>query len=403
MEGESYMTQETNNKVEYKENKQSQHVRDSRKAKFIARISQQNYRKAKDIGTELAGLRYNYLFNDFGIPSENNQDIFCTLYFSQLRKMVDGFIPNRIALFTQVRPEVHTLYEKVDNKKSSDIWDKIRQDANRKGIDCNDCNFCDLGYFFYMWLYIKCILEINQFKDTDTLENIKSAKRVYMDTPEDLCEIIAGLRERLKKNPDLAKQIKQYIEKLTKDTLISDIKKQLENFEFVDDLDETERVETESKKTEGSTDMKSKHSAFGVQIDFDIPDFIKIKRNYSDIQEALKNDAPINIEFQNDFIVSQFRITPESLDNHKIQIRDPSNGNQFEKVQDTVSTLVILYSMANKLFGFSAESTREDVISLIQNIDNICSMVERFPTLICEYFTIQRYVEDGVKCTNVQK
>ena len=83
------------------------------------------------------------------------------------------------------------------------------------------------------------------------------------------------------------------------------------------------------------------------------------------MQEALKNDAPINIKFSGDFIVNQFRITPESLENHKIQIRDSSSGDQFQTVQDTVSTLVILYSMANNLFGLSAESSRDDIIELI--------------------------------------
>lgn len=404
------MTREAGNEVKDTDIIKTREVKDSRKAKFIDKLTQGNYRKAQDIGEVLAGTKYSYIFNDFGIPSKFNQDIFCAFYFKQLRVMLSGFTGDNLNKFTSSVPSIATLYSEKDNRGHELIWDKIKLDAQEKGVDYSDCNFCDLGCFFYIWLYIKCILKLNQFKETDTFISIKDIKQVALDTPDDMGKIIDELREKLLENPGLANQIKSYIENLSRETLIFDIKRQLDNFEFdieletdqqiIDSETETETDEREPESIEDNTeteedmaDMGTRHSAFGVQIDFDIPDFIKVKGENEVIRNAIDNDRPVKCRGDGDFI-GDFRVNEKSLFNHKIGMY-ANPDKQFELVEETVSTFIVLYCMANSLFGMRPDSTEEEVFDLLTKRDWLNKVKISNTVIANDYFVTKLYVPDG--------
>lgn len=134
-----------------------------------------------------------------------------------------------------------------------------------------------------------------------------------------------------------------------------------------------------------------RHSAFGVQIDFDIPDFIKINEKDKDVIRAIENDTPIHCWSRDIFIADQFKLTRNQLQNHQIKIKYYTKDDQLEEVEDTVQCLVVLYCMANNLVGLTPSSTKSDVEMMISLCDNIYKLIQRFPVLAIDYFKLNRF------------
>ena len=475
--------------------------RDSRKAKidsFLAKLE-----KDQNLQDSIRGRKYNYLFNDFGLPTIENQPIFVQLYKRSLKQFKDYPL-------------------------SEDTWENICEDAVEKGVDIQESDKYSLGKDFYSYLYNAAIEdcakiyeqetsdgvaeserkvrmignniyfyadsqkfdelltsirnklsdiatrqqlidEIKQAKfNTDSkpvetviqqIDNIKKPfeKKVEPTENTDKTEVNSGesIQDKFKELDEPSDEPKKPVEELVKksevtveeqgksnmkksviqDFLSSILKnkdktkenqepKQPEPVEDIDNKDET--LESEDKQidddlsseenkdinteTDNSdiedlsdtdteeTDMRVvkdtvKHEAFGVQIDFDIPDFIKInddprwfnvlKNNGYVLERYLDSESANSRLFLFDFSG-----TKESLNDNIISVYDAVSKKM---VQDSVSVLAILYMMANGLAGLNPDSTEQDIMNQIQNNKWIKGLLLKYSYLRNRYLVIKAY------------
>lgn len=136
-----------------------------------------------------------------------------------------------------------------------------------------------------------------------------------------------------------------------------------------------------------------KHEAFGVQIDFDIPDFIKINNDPRWFND-LKNNGYVLERFLDSesansrLFFFDFSGTKESLNDNIISVYDSVSKKM---VQDSVSVLAILYMMANGLAGLNPDSTEQDIMSQIQNNKWIKGLLLKYSYLRNRYLVIKAY------------
>lgn len=136
-----------------------------------------------------------------------------------------------------------------------------------------------------------------------------------------------------------------------------------------------------------------KHEAFGVQIDFDIPDFIKIN-NDPRWFNVLKNNGYVLERYLDSELANSrlfffdFSGTKESLNDNIISVYDSVSKKM---VQDSVSVLAILYMMANGLAGLNPDSTEQDIMSQIQNNKWIKGLLLKYSYLRNRYLVVKAY------------
>lgn len=430
-------------------------VKNPRIEKFIKSLENNCWRTAKDLGQFLGGSKYNYVFNDYGIHGVGySQEIFCRLYFKQLNYMLQKFVGNIFKGYE---------YKKKFAEKSieyDNLWKRIVDDAEAKGAVVNS-NEYELGLYFYVILYLRCIYELN--KESNKIDGIQSLKllqgyyegtiNVSFESPDDMQKIIDEIRNNLESGAlnlekahsiidsiDSSVSIQEIIDRLdsgyefdtefdTKEKSLDECvqieePKQPEPVEDIynkdetlenkdkqidDDLSSEENkdinAETDNNNIEGlsdtdteETDMRVvkdtvKHEAFGVQIDFDIPDFIKVsdapdiveefEEMQYDIRRGLSSESENNKLFFADFSGSR-----ESFKDNIICVYD----TVFKRpTYDSVSVLTILYLMHSGLMGLNPDSTENDILAKIQDqdwIDELCSM---YIYLVDIFFVTEKY------------
>lgn len=425
-------------------------VKNPRIEKFIKSLENNCWRTAKDLGQFLGGSKYNYVFNDYGIHGVGySQEIFCRLYFKQLNYMLQKFVGN---IFKEYD------YKKKFAEKSieyDNLWKRIVDDAEAKGAVVNS-NEYELGLYFYVILYLRCIYELN--KESNKIEGIQSLKllqgyyegtlNVSFESPDDMQKIIDEIRNNLESGAlnsgkahsiidsiDSSVSIQEIIDRMDSEyefdikeqssdeqtqigepkqpEPVEDIDNKDDNLESedkqIDDLSSEENkdinTETDDSNIEDlsdtdteETDMRVvkdtvKHEAFGVQIDFDIPDFIKVsdapdiveefEEMQYDIRRGLSGESENNKLFFADFSGSR-----ESFKDNIICVYD----TVFKRpTYDSVSVLTILYLMHSGLMGLNPDSTESDILAKIQDqdwIDELCSM---YIYLVDIFFVTEKY------------
>lgn len=474
--------------------------RNQRQAKidsFVAKLE-----KDQNLQDSIRGRKYNYLFNDFGLPTIENQPIFVQLYKGSLRQFKDYPL-------------------------SEDTWENICEDAVEKGVDIQESDKYSLGKDFYSYLYNAAIDDCSKIYEQETSDGVAESERkvrmlgnniyFYVD-PQKFDELLTSIRNKLsdiatrqqlideikqakfntdskpvepviQQIDDIKKPFEKKVEptentdktevnsgesiqdkfkeldepsdepeklveepvkkseitveeqdksnmkksilQILKDNFGIQVKtkktqepKQPEPVEDIDNKDETlesedkqidddlsseenKDINTETDKSNiedlsdtdtEETDMRVvkdtvKHEAFGVQIDFDIPDFIKINddpRWFND----LKNNGYVLERFLDSesansrLFFFDFSGTKESLNDNIISVYDAVSKKM---VQDSVSVLAILYMMANGLAGLNPDSTEQDIVSQIQNKKWIKGLLLKYSYLRNRYLVIKAY------------
>lgn len=421
-------------------------VKNPRIEKFIKSLENNCWRTAKDLGQFLGGSKYNYVFNDYGIHGVGySQEIFCRLYFKQLNYMLQKFVGNIFKGYD---------YKKKFAEKSieyDNLWKRIVDDAETKGAVVNS-NEYELGLYFYVILYLRCIYELN--KESNKIDDIQSLKllqgyyegtlNVSFESPDDMQKIIDEIRNNLESGAlnlekahsvidsiDSSVSIQEIIDRLdsgyefdVKEQSLDECvqieePKQPEPVEDIDNKDET--LENEDKQigdslsseenkdinteTDNSniedlsdtdteeTDMRVvkdtvKHEAFGVQIDFNIPDFIKVSKDSDMIQEFEELDYKIEKDPKNVQFFTDFRGNKESFSENIICVYD--NAAKRE-VWDKVAVLTILYLMSNSMLDLNPDSTEQDIMDKITNHDWILKLCNTYSYIQDFFFKTEEY------------
>lgn len=426
-------------------------VKNPRIEKFIKSLENNCWRTAKDLGQSLGGSKYNYVFNDYGIHGVGySQEIFCRLYFRQLNYMLKKFVGNIFKGYDYKKKFVEKSIE-YDN-----LWKRIVDDAEIKGAVVNS-NEYELGLYFYVILYLYCIYELNKDSNKlEDIQSLKLLQGCYegtinvsFESPDDMQKIIDKIRNNLESGALNLEKAHSIIDSIDSSVSMQEIIDKLDNrYEFdikeqsldeqtqigepkqpepVEDIDnKDETLESEDKQidddlsseeskdinteTDNSnienlsdtdtkeTDMRVvkdtvKHEAFGVQIDFDIPDFIKINDDPRWFNE-LKNNGYVLERFlesesaNSRLFLFDFSGTKESLNDNIISVYD---GVSKKMVQDSVSVLAILYMMANGLAGLNPDSTEQDIMNQIQNNKWIKGLLLKYSYLRNRYLVIKAY------------
>lgn len=124
--------------------------RNSRKAKidsFLAKLE-----KSEGLKSSIRGRKYNYLFNDFGLPTIENQPIFVQLYKNNLGQIKNYQI-------------------------SDDLWENICEDAVEKGVDIQESDKYSLGKDFYSYLYNEAIEDCAKIYEQETSDGVAESER----------------------------------------------------------------------------------------------------------------------------------------------------------------------------------------------------------------------------------
>lgn len=470
--------------------------KDSRKAKidsFVAKLE-----KDQNLQDSIRGRKYNYLFNDFGLPTIENQPIFVQLYKRSLQQFKDYPL-------------------------SENIWENICEDAVEKGVDIQESDKYSLGKDFYSYLYNAAIDDCTKIYEQETSAGIADSDRkvrilgnniYYYADPQKFDELLTNIRNKLSdiatrqqlideikqakfntdskpvepviqqiddikkpfekkveptENTDKTdvnsdesiqdkfkeldessdepeKPVEQPVKKseitveeqdkstmkksVIQDFLSSILKnkdktkenqepKQPDPVEDIDNKDKT--LESEDKQidddlsseenkdinteTDNSniedlsdtdteeTDMRVvkdtvKHEAFGVQIDFDIPDFIKVSTDSDMIQEFEELDYKIEKDPKNVSFFTDFRGNKESFSENIICVYD---NVAKREVWDKVAVLTILYLMSNSMLDLNPDSAEQNIMKKITNHDWVLKLCNTYSYLQDFFFKTEEY------------
>lgn len=476
----------------------SKDLRKDKVDSFVAKLE-----KSEGLRTSIMGRKYNYLFNDYGLPTVENQPIFVRLYRRNLGQLKDYQI-------------------------SDDLWENICEDAVEKGVDIQESDKYSLGKDFYTYLYNEAMEDCTKIYEQETSDGVAESERkvrvignniYYYADPQKFDELLTNIRNKLsdiatrqqlideikqakfntdnkpvepviQQIDDIKKPFEKKVEptentdktevnsgesiqdkfkeldepsdepeklveepvkkseimveeqdksnmkkSVIQDFLSSILKnkdkakenqepKQPEPVEDIDNKDET--LESEDKQIDDNlsseenkdintetdnnnieslsdtdteeTDMRVvkdtvKHEAFGVQIDFDIPKFIRINDDPRWFNE-LKNNGYVLERFLDSesansrLFFFDFSGTKESLNDNIISVYDAVSKKM---VQDSVSVLAILYMMANGLAGLNPDSTEQDIMSQIQNKKWIKGLLLKYSYLRNRYLVVKAY------------
>lgn len=399
-------------------------VKNPRIEKFIESLENNSWGKAKELGKSLGGHRYNYVFNDYGLPNnEYQQEIFCRLYFRQLSVMKNAFIGGKT--FDNYN---YLDVFKNNSLKSDELWKQIVDDAEGKGVHVVS-NEYNLGDYFYLILYLRCIYELNKdkeaFRDAQVLSILQGNKtdKFQFDTVDDMSKIVDSIRDDLENNRlslekasgllesiDNTESIQSIIDRMNneysfeKDTeqVEENVEQVEENVEQIEenvgnieedtietesDTIETEEESIESQETEqieeqqeenldNADDMEEiamgnqekdsniRFSAFGIDLDFEVPDFATVSKDQKTIDDYLYENK--YIENSDKYVLRSVILRPDQKETNIIGMLN--DGSTPEQVcWGTVQNLLICWMMKNNLYGLTPEQTEEDILNKISD------------------------------------
>lgn len=420
-------------------------VKNPRIEKFIKSLENNCWRTAKDLGQSLGGSKYNYVFNDYGIHGVGySQEIFCRLYFRQLNYMLKKFVGNIFKEYDYKKKFAEKSIE-YDN-----LWKRIVDDAEAKGAVVNS-NEYELGLYFYIILYLYCIYELNKESNKlEDIQSLKLLQGYYegtinasFESPDDMQKIIDEIRNNLESGALNLGKAHSIIDSIDSSVSIQEIIDRLDNrYEFdikeqglgecvqieelkqpepVEDIDNKDKpLESEDKQIDDlsseenkdintetdnnnieslsdtdteETDMRVakdivKHEAFGVQIDFDIPDFIKVSTDSDMMQEFEELNYKIEKDPENISFFADLRGNKESFSENIVCVYDTVDKRE---VWDKIAVLTILYLMSNSMLGLNPDSTEQDIMDKITNRDWILKLCNTYSYLQDFFFKTEEY------------
>lgn len=212
--------------------------RDSRKAKidsFLAKLE-----KDQNLQDSIRGRKYNYLFNDFGLPTIENQPIFVQLYKRSLRQFKDYPL-------------------------SEDTWENICEDAVEKGVDIQESDKYSLGKDFYSYLYNAAIEDCTKIYEQETSDGVAESERkvrmlgnniyFYADAQK-FDELLTSIRNKLS---DIATR-QQLIDEIKQAKFNTDSKPVEPVIQQIDDIKKPFEKKVEPTENTDKTDTGSGES-----------------------------------------------------------------------------------------------------------------------------------------------
>ena len=325
--------------------------RNSRKAKidsFLAKLE-----KDQNLQDSIRGRKYNYLFNDFGLPTVENQPIFVQLY-------------------------KHSLKQFKDYPLSEDIWENICEDAVEKGVDIQESDKYSLGKDFYTYLYNEAMKDCVKIYEQENLNKVPESDRkvrvignniYYYADPQKFDELLTSIRNKLSDiatRQQLIDEIKQA--KFNTDSKpvepviqqIDDIKKPFEKkVEPTENTDKTEvdsgesiqdkfkeldepsdetkkQVEEPVKKSEITVEEQGKSNMKKSVIQDFLSSILKNKDKTKKTQEPEQPELVEDIDNKDETLESEYKQIDDSLSSEENKdINTETDTNNIEDLSDT--------------------------------------------------------------------
>lgn len=325
--------------------------RDSRKAKidsFLAKLE-----KDQNLQDSIRGRKYNYLFNDFGLPTVENQPIFVQLYKRSLKQFKDYPL-------------------------SEDIWENICEDAVEKGVDIQESDKYSLGKDFYSYLYNAAIEDCTKIYEQETSAGIADSDRkvrtlgnniYYYADAQKFDELLTNIRNKLSDiatRQQLIDEIKQT--KLNTDSkLVEPIIQQVDNIkkpfekkveptentnkteigsgesirdkfkELDEPSDEPEKpVEEPVKKSEITVEEQDKSNMKKSVIQDFLSSILKNKDKDKETQEPKQPEPVEDIDNKDDNLESEDKQVDDNLSSEENKdINTEIDNNSIESLSDT--------------------------------------------------------------------
>lgn len=212
--------------------------KNSRKAKidsFVAKLE-----KNEGLRTSIMGRKYNYLFNDYGLPTVENQPIFVRLYRGNLGQLKNYQI-------------------------SDDLWENICEDAVEKGVDIQESDKYSLGKDFYSYLYNEAIEDCTKIYEQETSDGVADSDRkvrvignniyFYADAQK-FDELLTSIRNKLS---DIATR-QQLIDEIKQAKFNTDSKPVEPVIQQIDDIKKPFEKKVEPTENTDKTDTGSGES-----------------------------------------------------------------------------------------------------------------------------------------------
>lgn len=325
--------------------------RDQRQAKidsFLAKLE-----KNEGLRTSIMGRKYNYLFNDYGLPTVENQPIFVRLYRGNLGQLKNYQI-------------------------SDDLWENICEDAVEKGVDIQESDKYSLGKDFYTYLYNEAMEDCVKIYEQETLNKVPESDRkvrvignniYYYADPQKFDELLTSIRNKLSNiatRQQLIDEIKQAkfntyskpVEPVIQQ--IDDIKKpfekkveptentdktEVDSGESIQDkfkeLDETpdepeKPVEEPVKKSDVTVEEQSKSNMKKSVIQDFLSSILKNKDKTKEIQEPKQPEPVEDIDNKDETLESEDKQIDDDLSSEENKdINTETDNNSIEDLSDT--------------------------------------------------------------------
>lgn len=212
--------------------------KNSRKAKidsFVAKLE-----KNEGLRTSIMGRKYNYLFNDYGLPTVENQPIFVRLYRGNLGQLKNYQI-------------------------SDDLWENMCEDAVEKGVDIQESDKYSLGKDFYNYLYNEAMKDCVKIYEQETLNKVPESDRkvrvignniYYYADSQKFDELLTNIRNKLS---DIATR-QQLIDEIKQAKLNTDSKPVEPIVQQIDDIKKPFEKKVEPTKNTNETEVDSGES-----------------------------------------------------------------------------------------------------------------------------------------------
>lgn len=213
-------------------------LKNSRKAKidsFVAKLE-----KDQSLQDSIRGRKYNYLFNDFGLPTVENQPIFVQLYKRSLKQFKDYPL-------------------------SEDIWENICEDAVEKGVDIQESDKYSLGKDFYSYLYNAAIEDCAKIYEQETSAGVAESERkvrtlgnniYYYADAQKFDELLTSIRNKLS---DIATR-QQLIDEIKQAKFNTDSKPVEPVIQQIDDIKKPFEKKVEPTENTDKTEVDSGES-----------------------------------------------------------------------------------------------------------------------------------------------
>ena len=290
--------------------------RNSRKAKidsFLAKLE-----KSEGLKSSIRGRKYNYLFNDFGLPTIENQPIFVQLYKNNLGQIKNYQI-------------------------SDDLWENICEDAVEKGVDIQESDKYSLGKDFYSYLYNAAIEDcvkiyeqetLNKVPESDRKVRLSSGSYFYADAQK-FDELLTRIRNKLS---DIATR-QQLIDEIKQAKFNTDSKPVEPVIQQVDDIKKPFEKKVEPTENTDKTEISSGESIQDKFKELDEPsDEPKkpveepVKKSEITIEEQSKSDMKKSVI--QDFLSSILKNKDKTKEN-----QEPKQPEPVEDIDNKDETL----------------------------------------------------------------